>query len=123
MEAFELVRVAAANLHAELVAAGTNPDQPLKLVEAAIKHLRLELAWLPPGDPALKGALALFDHQGGIICCADVPDPAARASRVAHEIGRLFAKLRLAQDSAASRSTEPVSVPTAPRRRVIGPFR
>jgi hypothetical protein len=29
---------------------------------------------------------------------------------------RLFAKLRLAQDSAASRSTDPVSVPTAPPR-------
>src|SRR6266536_3113396 len=32
---------------------------------------------------------------------------------------RLFAKLRLAQDSAASRSTEPVSVPTAPPRSAL----
>jgi hypothetical protein len=32
---------------------------------------------------------------------------------------RLFAKLRLEQDSAASRSTEPVSVPTAPPRSAL----
>jgi hypothetical protein len=32
---------------------------------------------------------------------------------------RLFAKLRLAQDSAASRSTEPASVPTAPPRSAL----
>jgi hypothetical protein len=32
---------------------------------------------------------------------------------------RLFAKLHLAQDSAASRSTEPVSVPTAPPRSAL----
>jgi hypothetical protein len=32
---------------------------------------------------------------------------------------RIFAKLRLAQDSAASRSAEPVSVPTAPARPAL----
>jgi hypothetical protein len=37
-------------------------------------------------------------------------------------LGCSFAKLRLAQDSAASRSTEPVSVPTAPPRSALTEF-
>lgn len=114
MEAFEPVRMAAANLHAELVAAGVNPDRPLELVDAAIKHLQLELAWLPPGDPTLKGALALFDGQGGIICCANVADPATRASLAAHEIGHVVVHAGSTEcsgdDIDASRSTEAAPV-------------
>jgi UvrD-like helicase family protein/uncharacterized protein DUF955 len=89
VEAFESIRVAAANLHDELVAGGIRPDRPMDLVLAALKHFDLELAWLPPGDPALKGARALFDHQGGIICCADEGDTATRACLIAHEIGHV----------------------------------
>jgi DNA helicase II / ATP-dependent DNA helicase PcrA len=89
MEAFESIRAAAENLHAQLVAEGANPDNPMELVLAALKHFDLELAWLPPGDPGLKGARALFDHQAGIICCADERDSATRVSLVSHEIGHV----------------------------------
>ena len=61
----------------------------MDLVLAALKHFDLELAWLPSGDPALKGARALFDHQGGIVCCADEGDVATRACLIAHEIGHV----------------------------------
>jgi superfamily I DNA/RNA helicase len=89
MDAFETIRVAAAALHEKLVAAGVNPDQPMALVAAAVADLDLELAWLPEGDPALKGARALFDEQGGVICCLDHGSPGKRACLVAHEIGHV----------------------------------
>jgi len=71
MEAFEGVRSTAARLHDELVAAGADPLKPTLLVDAAIDKLQLELYLLKPGDPALKGAHALFDEQSGTICLRD----------------------------------------------------
>jgi superfamily I DNA/RNA helicase len=89
MKAFESVRLTASQLHAELLAAGVNPNRPMELVSAAVKHLDLELAWLPVGDPALKGARALFDQQAGLICCVAEGDTAVRAGLVAHELGHV----------------------------------
>jgi DNA helicase-2/ATP-dependent DNA helicase PcrA len=89
MDVFEPVRVAAASLHATVVAKGADPSRPTELVEAAVKHLDLELVWLPAGDPVLKGARALFDHQSGAICCVDEKDPSIRVSLAAHEIGHV----------------------------------
>ena len=87
MDAFEPIRELAARLHATLVGAGKNASEPLAFVEAAVHQLDLELVWLPAGDPALKGARAVYDHQTGTICCADSGDVADRAALVAHEIG------------------------------------
>src|SRR6266852_4780401 len=87
MEAFEPIRDAASHLHDEVVSAGADALNPAALAEAAIQRLDLELAWLPPGDPALKGARAIYDQQSGTICCADAGSPSERALLVAHEIG------------------------------------
>ena len=110
MEAFEPIRIAASTLHTELVAAGANPDSPMEVVLAAVKQLDVELAWLPAGDPTLKGARALFDNQGGIICCVDEGDTATRACLIAHEIGHIRVHAGSAgcanEDIDASRSTE-----------------
>ena len=57
MDSFEPVRAAATKLHARLVADGADPWRPFALVNAAVAKLGLDLAWLPEGDPALKGAL------------------------------------------------------------------
>ena len=65
MEAFEGVRSSAARLHDELVAVGADPLNPTSLVDSAIGKLQLELYLLKPGDPALKGAHALFAEQRG----------------------------------------------------------
>ena len=89
MDAFETIRATAAALHAKLAAAGAKPDRPMELVAAAIAALDLELAWLPEGDPALKGARALFDEQGGVICCLDQGSLGERACLVAHELGHV----------------------------------
>lgn len=89
MDAFETIRVSAAALQAKLVAAGADPDQPMALVRAAVADLELELAWLSEGDPALKGARALFDEQGGVICCLDQGSSGEKACLVAHELGHV----------------------------------
>ena len=63
------------------------PKSPWSWSHAAIEHLKLELTWLPTGDPALKGARAVFDDQSGAIFAEDVGNEAQRALVVAHEIG------------------------------------
>ena len=87
MDPFEPIRSKAAALHEELLAEGEDPFDPLGFVEAAVKRRDLDLVWLPQGDPALKGARALYDDQGGTICCEEEGDPANRALLVAHELG------------------------------------
>lgn len=114
MDAFELVRADAARLYAEIVGTVTAPHGPMQLVDAAIKHLGLELTWLPAGDPALKNANALFDEQSGGIFAADEGTDSERALVVSHEIGHV----RLHAGSASctthdvdpSRSTESAPV-------------
>ena len=87
MDAFEPIRTKAAALHDVLVSEGCDPLGPLALVLAAAAKRDIQLVWLPAGDPALKGARALYDDQGGTICCEQEPDPATRALLVAHELG------------------------------------
>lgn len=114
MESFETVRKIAADLHDELVSAGANGDQPMTLVYAAIEKSELELAWLKEGDPALKGARAVFDHQAGVICALDQGDDSVRAPLVAHELGhvRVHTGSSLCSDTDVdpSRSTEAAPV-------------
>lgn len=87
MDAFEPVRDAARKLHADAIACGADALQSRSLVEAAARHLDLDLAWLPPSDPALKGARAVLDVQSGTICCIDEETETVRTTLVAHEIG------------------------------------
>jgi superfamily I DNA/RNA helicase len=114
MKSFETIRKLATQLHVELVAAGADPNDPQSLIAHAIKHFDLELTFLEPADPALKGAKALFDEQSGTICAAKLGSPAERALAVAHEIGHLVAHAQSCtcgeSDIDASRSTEAAPV-------------
>jgi hypothetical protein len=87
MDPFEPIRSRAAALHNELVSEGIDPFDPLAWVQAAVARRRLELVWLPRGDPGLKSARALYDEQGGTICCEEEAESVARALLVAHELG------------------------------------
>src|SRR5947208_7451144 len=87
MDSFEPIRAAADRLHLDIVGNDSAPKQPLELVSAAIAHLKLGLTWLPTGDPALKGARAVFDDQSGTIFAEDIGSDSQRALVVAHEIG------------------------------------
>lgn len=114
MEAFESIRQSAARLHEELVSAGADPLDPLNLVEAAARKLELELNWLRPDDPALKGAKAVFDEHSGTVLCEMVGEASERAQLVAHEIGHVCVHARSFScsdtDIDASRSTEAAPV-------------
>jgi superfamily I DNA/RNA helicase/Zn-dependent peptidase ImmA (M78 family) len=114
MDAFEPIREAAQQLHSSAIAAGADESQPLTLVHAAIREMDLALFWLQPGDPALKGAHAVFDEQSGAICCADEGGDSERAALVAHEIGHAALHSKSAECSTAdvdtSQSTEVVPV-------------
>lgn len=114
MDAFEGVRRSAAELHGKLVEAGADPLAPTALIKAAIAKLGLDLYWLEPGDPALKGSRALFDEQSGTICCENVGDPGERALLIAHEIGHACVHASSTScetsDIDASRSMEPAPI-------------
>ena len=114
MDAFDPIREAAARLHTDLVAMGADPSRSRAMVEAAVRRLELELVWLPAGDPALKGAFALFDEQSGTICCTQGGDAAKQAELIAHEIGHACIHATsshcTAHDIDASRSTEAAPV-------------
>jgi len=87
MDPFDSIRLKAAALHEKLLSEGKDPFDPLALVQAAAQFRDLDLVWLPQGDPALKGARALYDHQGGTICCEEEGDSVNRALLIAHELG------------------------------------
>lgn len=90
MDSFEQIRRAAAGLHTSVVLAGADECDPVALVESAIQHLDLELVFVAPSDPVLKGALALFDQQSGMICCSDGEKPDDRPLLIAHEIAHAY---------------------------------
>jgi superfamily I DNA/RNA helicase len=114
MKSFETIRELAAQLHVELVRKGADPKNPVTLIAHAITHFDLELTYLEPADPALKGAKALFDGQSGTICAAKIGSDAERALVVAHEIGHLVAHSESCSCSESdidpSRSTEAAPV-------------
>lgn len=86
MDAFEIVRSEASKLHAAINKDGSIL-KPIELVTAAARHLDIEIYWLNPGDPSLKGAKALFDHQGGAIFAENAGDETTHALLAAHELG------------------------------------
>ena len=93
-----------------VVGDGTDPFDPLALVNAAADQLDLGLAWLNPGDPVLKNARALFDKQSGMICCEEADSQVERALLVGHEIGHVKlhtgSSVCAVNDIDPSRSTE-----------------
>ena len=114
MDPFERFRKAAIELHSEIVAEGGDPLKPEKMVDQAIKKLDLVLGLLTPGDPALKGAKALFDEQSGTICCEKSGTSTDRILLIAHEIAHACVHSRSStcstEDIDPTRSTETVPV-------------
>ncbi len=114
MDAFEPVREAASRLHHALSGGSGVLKQPMELVTAALAHLKIDIVWLAPGDPALKGARAVFDDQSGAIFAEDTGEPPDRALLLAHEIGHVcihHTSARCAEpDVDPTRSTESAPV-------------
>jgi superfamily I DNA/RNA helicase/Zn-dependent peptidase ImmA (M78 family) len=110
MDGFEVIRRQAERLHNSVVAVGADSLNPSHLVDVAISHLDLELIVLPAGDPALKGARALFDEQSGLIFCEESGGANAQAILIAHEIGHVVihaaSSTCAAEDINVTRTTE-----------------
>ena len=87
MDSFDTIREMALALHEKLVASGVDPLDCLAMASAGVADVGYELAALPAGDVALKGARALIDEQSQLICFEDVGTAADRAQLIAHELG------------------------------------
>ena len=105
MDSFDQVRLKASLRSHSILQAGCDPLQPLAVVEAAAKSLELDLIELPSGDPALKGARALYDDQSGAICFEETAAMADRALLIAHELGH--AELHAGSASCDSSEIDP----------------
>jgi DNA helicase II / ATP-dependent DNA helicase PcrA len=105
MDSFDQVRLKASRRSNSVIQEGCNPLKPLAVVEAAAKSLELDLIELSSGDPALKGARALYDDQSGAICFEQTSVVADRALLIAHELGH--AELHAGSSSCDSSEIDP----------------
>ncbi len=87
MDAVEIGRRAAADLHARLVAAGANPFAPYDLALAGAKDRDIDVEATRPGAPMLRGSRATFIADDRLILFEDRGSPFDRAFLIAHEIG------------------------------------
>lgn len=87
MDTFEAVRIEAAQIHAEAVTAGADPLNALQIVLAAIEAREIDVFWLTPGDPYLRGGRGLYDPHIRAIVCEDIGSEADRALLAGHELG------------------------------------
>lgn len=87
MDAFELIRRSAGDLHDDVVREGIDPFDVSSLVAKAASLRRLEIILVPADDPSLMGARALHDEQAGAILVGSEGTPIDHAMLVAHEIG------------------------------------
>jgi Zn-dependent peptidase ImmA (M78 family) len=108
MDSFDQVRLKASLRSRSILQAGCDPLQPLAVVEATAKSLELDLIELPSGDPALKGARALYDDQSGAICFEETAAMADRALLIAHELGH--AELHAGSASCDSSEIDPSQI-------------
>jgi len=89
MDAAEIARQAAARLHSQAVAAGHNPGLPLAFAMAEADRRNLEVYFVAPEHPGLKGGEASFDHQAAHILVVKDATEFQRALLIAHEIGHV----------------------------------
>jgi superfamily I DNA/RNA helicase/Zn-dependent peptidase ImmA (M78 family) len=111
MDSFDQVRFKASTLNASIIEAGADPFVPSAVVEGAAKALELDLISLPAGDPALKGARALYDDQSGTICFEESANRTERALLIAHEIGH--ANLHAGSSSCTASEIDPAQTSEA----------
>jgi hypothetical protein len=89
MDAGELGRQTAANLHAAAVALGDDPWDPYAFVLAEAARQGLTVERVAPGFDMLDGGRASFDPEGRLIFHESCGTPFEEAFLVAHEIGHV----------------------------------
>lgn len=87
MDAVELARQRATELHCEAVCRGHDPWVPYAFAVAEAEARGLTVAKCPPDSDLLDGGRAFFDRDARLIVHEDVESPFEQAFLVAHEIG------------------------------------
>ena len=114
MDAVELARQAAADLHAHAVAEGSDPSQPYEFSVAEARRRDIDVERIAAGAPMLNNGRASFLAADRLILHENAGTPFEQAFLVAHEIGHV----ELGDDSDAeppgeidaARSAEPAPV-------------
>lgn len=89
MDAVEIGRKVAEDLHAQLVAAGHDPWKPLAFALAEVKRRNLDAEDTNKGAVCLNGGRATFVREDGLILYERGGTEFERAFLVAHEIGHI----------------------------------
>ena len=89
MDSVELARQVAAELHARLVATGTDPWSPYDFAVAEAKRRKIDVEPTAAGAAVLNGGRATFIAADDLILHENVGSPFDQAFLVAHEIGHV----------------------------------
>ncbi|MER9074267.1 UvrD-helicase domain-containing protein [Mesorhizobium sp. M0904] len=89
MDSVELARQVAAELHARLVASGTDPWSPYDFAVAEAKRRGIDVEPTAAGAAVLNGGRATFVAADDLILHESVGSPFEQAFLVAHEIGHV----------------------------------
>ena len=87
MDAIEVARQRASELHEALAQSGAKPTEPYKFVLREAERRDIEVRAYRSGDPMLGGGRAVYDADGGAIRHEETGDAFLNAFLVAHEIG------------------------------------
>lgn len=87
MDAIEVARQAAADLHSKAVAKGADPWKSHELARAVAGALKLDVEPVKPGSAGLKGGRAVFDPKARAILHEATGSPFLDAFLVSHELG------------------------------------
>lgn len=87
MDAIELGRRRAADLHVAAVARGLNPSNPYEFVVGEAEHRGLDVEEANPGSAQLDGGRATFVPDDNLIIHENVGSGFEKAFLVAHELG------------------------------------
>ncbi|PHR95805.1 MAG: DNA helicase UvrD [Oceanobacter sp.] len=87
MDQIEFARQKAAKLHADIVAKGGNPEDPIAFVLQEAKRRDIEVRSYPKGHAQLEGGKALFDADAFSIRHENTGSTFLDAFLIAHEIG------------------------------------
>lgn len=87
MDAVELARQRAAELHAAAVAAGDDPRQPYAFAKAGARLCGFDVEATTPGAALLNGGRATFVASDSLILHENSGTPFEQAFLIAHEIG------------------------------------
>jgi superfamily I DNA/RNA helicase len=87
MDAIEVARQRAAELHSQALARGLDPFQPLALALAEAERREIDVESTAPGSSGLQGARAHFDPAERLITYEDAGTDFIKAFLIAHELG------------------------------------